>query len=118
MRPGHPSPCPTWCRADHEADERRRLESVRATARQLAAEGLQVEPVLDTFRVHRVDVGQVVVRAGAAEEPAALRVELQQLEARPPLRRRQRQSRRAMDPGGLSTRGWTGLRAKSVEGER
>ncbi len=73
MRPGHPSPCPTWCRADHEADERRRLESVRATARQLAAEGLQVEPVLDTFRVHRVDVGQVVVRAGAAEEPAALR---------------------------------------------
>ncbi len=36
--------------------------------------------MLDTFRVHRVEVGQVSVRAGAAEEPAALRVELQQLE--------------------------------------
>ncbi len=40
--------CPAWCRADHEADERRRLESVKATARLLAAGGLQVEPVLDT----------------------------------------------------------------------
>ncbi len=59
-------------------------ESVQATARQLAAEGLQVEPVLDTFRVHTVEVGQVTVRAGAAEEPAALRVELQQLEGGTP----------------------------------
>ncbi len=75
-----PTTCLAWCRADHEADERRRLESVQVTARQLAAEGLLVEPVLDTFRVHRVEVGQVSVRAGAAEEPAALRVELQQLE--------------------------------------
>ncbi len=64
--------CPPWCRADHEADERRRFEGVQATARQLAAEGLLVEPVLDTFRVHRVEVGQVSVRAGAAEQPAAL----------------------------------------------
>ncbi len=30
--------CPAWCRADHEADERRRLESVQATVRLLAAE--------------------------------------------------------------------------------
>ncbi len=47
--------CPAWCRADHEADERRRRESVQATARQLAAEGLHVQPVLDTFRVHTVE---------------------------------------------------------------
>ncbi len=58
--------CPAWCRADHEADERRRLESVAATARQLAAEGLHVEPVLDTFRVHTVEVGQVTVRADSS----------------------------------------------------
>ncbi len=78
--PDHHHFCPPWCRADHEADERRRRESVEATARQLAAEGLHVEPVLDTFRVHTVEVSQVTVRADAAEEPAALRVELQQLE--------------------------------------
>ncbi len=49
----------------------RRLSS--APAQQLAAEGLQVEPVLDTFRMHTVEVGQVTVRAGADEGPAALR---------------------------------------------
>ncbi len=47
--------CPAWCTADHEADERWRQKSVQATARQLAAEGLHVEPVLDTFRVHTVE---------------------------------------------------------------
>ncbi len=72
--------CPPWCRADHEADERRQYESAQAMARQFAAEGLHVEPVLDTFRMHTLEVGQVTVRAGADEEPAALRVELEQLE--------------------------------------
>ncbi len=72
--------CPAWCRADHEADERRRRESVQATVRLLAADGLHVEPVLDTFRVHTVrvqhtvEVGHMPVRTARGERPVPLRV--------------------------------------------
>ncbi len=62
------------------ADERRRRASVQATVRQLAAEGLHVEPVLDTYRLHSAEVGRVLVRVGPQEQREALRVVLEQLE--------------------------------------
>ncbi len=72
--------CPTWCRADHAADLQRRRDVAQDTARDLAAEGLCVEPVLDTYRLHRVEVGCVPVRVGPQERRDLLRVVLQQLE--------------------------------------
>ncbi len=50
------------------------------TAWSLAADGLFVEPVLDTYRMHTAEVGRVVVRAGQHEDPADLRVVVEQLE--------------------------------------
>ncbi len=89
-RPGQPSPCPPWCTADHEAEMQRRREMAAAVDRQLgvpplrSVDSTEVESgrglVVDTYLLHTVEVGQVTVRAGAAEEPATLRVELQQLE--------------------------------------
>ncbi len=63
-----PAPtCPTWCTADHEAELQRRREMAEDTARSLAADGLFVNPVPDTYRMHTAEVGRVVVRASASE---------------------------------------------------
>ncbi len=50
------------------------------TAWLLAADGLFVEPVLDTYRMHSAEVGRMVVRAGQHETPAELLVLVQQCE--------------------------------------
>ncbi len=47
----------------------------------VAAEGLHRAPLVDTYRVHTVDVGTVTVRTGVLhEEPAELRVVVEQIE--------------------------------------
>ncbi len=48
--------------------------------RLLAADGLFVNPVLDTYRMHSAEVGRVVVRAGQHGTPAELLVLVQQCE--------------------------------------
>ncbi len=75
-----PTTCPPWCRADHAADMQRRREMAADTALSLAADGLFVNPVLDTYRMHTAEVGRVVVRAGQHETPAELLVLVQQCE--------------------------------------
>ncbi len=53
-----PAPtCPTWCTADHEAELQRRREMAEDTARSLAADGLFVNPVPDTYRMHTAESG-------------------------------------------------------------
>ncbi len=59
---------------------RSRREMAEHTAWSLAADGLFVNPVLDTYRMHSAEVGRVVVRAGQHETPAELLVLVQQCE--------------------------------------
>ncbi len=74
------STCPPWCTTDHAAEMQRRREMAEHTAWSLAADGLFVEPVLDTYRMHSAEVGRIVVRAGQHERPAELLVLVQQCE--------------------------------------
>ncbi len=69
--------CPPWCTADHAADMERRREVAEAVVRRLAAEGLHRSPMVETYLLHQVEVGRVMVRA---ELPAALRVTVEQIE--------------------------------------
>ncbi len=74
-----PSPCPTWCRADHAADMQRRREMAAEVDRQLGVppgQGLVVE----TYLLHTVEVGRMPVRTGRDERPAPLRVTVEQFE--------------------------------------
>ncbi len=78
-RPGQPSPCPTWCRADHAADMQRRREMAAEVDRQLGVppgQGLVVE----TYLLHTVEVGWMSVRVGRDEPLGMLRVTVEQIE--------------------------------------
>ncbi len=89
-RPGQPSPCPTWCRADHAADMQRRREMAAEVDRYLGVPPLRSvsspmrEPgqglLVETYLLHQVEVGRMSVRTGRAERPAPLRVTVEQFE--------------------------------------
>ncbi len=89
-RPGQPSPCPAWCRADHAADMQRRREMAAEVDRYLGVPTLRSagspmgEPVqglvVETYLLHQVEVGWMPVRTGRDELPAPLRVTVEQFE--------------------------------------
>ncbi len=87
---GQPAPCPPWCTVDHEAELQRRREMAEEVDRYLGVPPLrsvgstEVESgqgfVVETYLLHRVEVGRMSVRAGRGERSAPLRVTVEQLE--------------------------------------
>ncbi|MDP9466769.1 MAG: hypothetical protein M3P31_05970 [Actinomycetota bacterium] len=74
-----PTTCPPWCTVDHAAELQRRREMAAEVDRQLGVPpggGLLVE----TYLLHRVEVGRMPVRTGRDERPAPLRVTVEQFE--------------------------------------
>ncbi len=59
----------------------RRERVLEIAAHLLGTDGVLVAPMIDTYRLHAAEVGRVTVRAGQHEEPAELRVVVEQLEA-------------------------------------
>ncbi len=85
-----PATCPAWCRTDHAAELQRRREMAAAVDRYLGVPPLRSvrspmgEPgqglVVDTYLLHQVEVGRMSVRTRPAEQPAPLRVTVEQVE--------------------------------------